>query len=331
MPDLFIHLAWLLLGLVVLLVGGEFLVRGATNLAYSIKISPMVVGLTIVAFGTSAPELLISLQANLSGAADGAALAMGNVIGSNICNLTLVMGVTCLFYPIYVQDSSIKTDWLVTIGSSIMLFFFASQNNYIDRYEGIIFVIGIAIYTYMLIDMSRKETKAKIQADLDNGGEEIPEIKGSAIAKEIGVFAIGCVALKFGSDWFVGGAQDIAKDFNVSGGVIGLTLVALGTSLPELVASSIAAFRKNTDLALGNLLGSCIFNNLSILGITAIVKDVHVDQVYIDSHMLWMIGVMLVLLPMMITRRRIAGIEGVILLLIYVAYIYFVLSPSQAA
>lgn len=328
MPDLVLHIGLLLLGLVVLLVGGEFLVRGATNFAYSIKISPMVVGLTIVAFGTSAPELLISLKAAL---ADGADLAMGNVIGSNICNLTLVMGVTCLFYPIFVQDNSIKVDWGMTIGSSVLLFFFANENNQIDRYEGIIFVLVLAVYTYMLIDMSRKETIEKENAAEKSGDEEeIPDVKGLKLFKEIGFFIAGCVLLKFGADWFVGGATEIAEDFHVSGGVIGLTLVALGTSLPELVASSIAAYKKNTDLALGNLLGSCIFNNLSILGITSIVKELHVDAVYVESHMLWMIGIMLVLLPMMITRRRIAGIEGVILLAIYVAYIYFVLSPTQA-
>ena len=200
------------------------------------------------------------------------------------------------------------------------------KNNYIDRYEGIIFVLILAVYTYMLIDMSRKETMAKLAAERTPDDDELPKVKGWTIAKEVGILAVGCVLLKFGAEWFVGGASNIALHFNVESGIIGLTLVALGTSLPELVASSIAAYKKNTDLALGNLLGSCIFNNLSILGITAIVKDVHVDQRYIEGDMLWMIGIMLVLLPMMITRRKIAGVEGIILLLLYVAYIYFVLA-----
>lgn len=312
-------------GLVVLLVGGEFLVRGATNIAYSIKISPMVVGLTIVAFGTSAPELLISLQAALSGQPD---LAMGNVIGSNICNLTLVMGVTALVYPIFVSDNSIKIDWGMTIGSSVLLYLFAQQNNLIERYEGIIFLIILAIYTYFIIDMSRKETIAKAAEGLVSDDEEdIPEVKGVGVLKELLFLVIGCVLLKYGAEYFVIGASDIASAMSISPKVIALTVVALGTSLPELVTSAVAAYKKETDLALGNLLGSCIFNNLSILGITSIVQDIHVDDSLVNSDMLWMLGVMLVLLPMMISNRKIGKIEGLILLGIYITYTYVVIFP----
>lgn len=310
----------LLLGLVVLIVGGEFLVRGASNLAYSIQISPLVVGLTVVAFGTSAPELLISLQSALEGAPD---LAMGNIIGSNICNLTLVLGATAVFYPIIVHDNSIKVDWFMTMGSALLLFFFVSKDHVVQRFEGIIFVLILVIYTYFLIEMSRRETREKLLEE--NDGEELPKVSGLAIFKELGILAIGGGMLYFGSEWFVGGAKDIAIRLNVDETMIGLTVIALGTSLPELVTSAIAAYQKNTDLAMGNLLGSCIFNVLSILGVTSIVKNISVNPSLIDTDMLIMMGVMLLVLPMMISRRRIGRIEGGILLIAYIGYLTYLI------
>ncbi len=318
---MWLDIVLLIIGLVLLILGGDFLVRGASNLAYSFQITPLVVGLTVVAFGTSAPELLVSLQAAYDGSAD---MSIGNVIGSNICNLSLVMGVTAIFYPIYVSANSIKIDWLVTIGSSMLFFFFASNDHKLSRPEGILFVVLLIIYTYFLIEMSRRQTKERML----EGEEEIPVIKGSVLAKEIGVLLIGVVGLYFGSKWFVGGARVIALYFGVEERIIALTVVALGTSLPELVTSSIAAYKKNTDLALGNLLGSCIFNVLSIIGITSIVKELEVGEKAIGRDMYWMIGIMLLLLPMMITRRRVARIEGVILLIVYVAFMYFVILPD---
>lgn len=321
-------------GLVVLLIGGEFLVRGASNMAYSFQITPLVVGLTIVAFGTSAPELLISVQAALDGASE---LAMGNVVGSNICNLTLVLGVTALVYPIIVNDNSIKIDWMMTMGSSILLFFFISRDFMLDKFEGVIFVLILVIYTYFLIEMSRRETREKMldESDFDSL-DDIPKVSGKQLIKEIGILAVGAVGLYFGSEWFVGGAQGIARAFEVDEVLVGLTVVAFGTSLPELVASSIAAYHKNTDLAIGNLLGSCIFNNLSILGFTAIVNDsvsgegIAVAQDPILSRdFFMMLGVILVVLPMMISNRRIGRIEGFILLVAYFVYMYFIM-PSLA-
>lgn len=302
----------------VLVVGGELLVRGASNLAYSIHISPMVVGLTIVAFGTSAPELLISLKSALAGSD---AISIGNVVGSNICNLGLVMGITAMFYPIFVSTNSIKVDWLMTMGSALLLYFFISKDMAVNHFEGVIFVLILAIYTYFLIEMSRRETREKMIED----DEEIPQVQGKAILKECLILGAGCVGLYFGAEWFVKGATNIAYDFGVSKRIVGLTIVALGTSLPELVTSTIAAYKKNTDLALGNLLGSCIFNVLSILGITSIIKEVSVTQEVISTDMLWMMGVILLVLPMMISRRKIGRIEGGILIAYYGAFMYFVI------
>ena len=319
-------------GLVVLLIGGEFLVRGASNMAYSFQITPLVVGLTIVAFGTSAPELLISVQSALDGSPD---LAMGNVIGSNICNLTLVLGVTALVYPIIVNDNSIKIDWMMTMGSSILLFFFISRDFMLDKFEGVIFVLILVIYSYFLIEMSRRETREKMLEESDfDSIDEIPKVSGKKLMQEIGILIVGAIGLYFGSEWFVGGAKGIALDFGVDEVLVGLTVVAFGTSLPELVASSIAAYHRNTDLAIGNLLGSCIFNNLSILGVTAIVNDtvsgegvVVLQNPILTRDFFVMLAVILVILPMMISKRRIGRGEGVVLLIAYFVYMYFIM-PS---
>jgi len=319
-------------GLVVLLIGGEFLVRGASNMAYSFQITPLVVGLTIVAFGTSAPELLISVQSALDGSPD---LAMGNVIGSNICNLTLVLGVTALVYPIIVNDNSIKIDWMMTMGSSILLFFFISRDFMLDKFEGVIFVLILVIYSYFLIEMSRRETREKMLEESDfDSIDEIPKVSGKKLMQEIGVLIVGAIGLYFGSEWFVGGAKGIALDFGIDEVLVGLTVVAFGTSLPELVASSIAAYHRNTDLAIGNLLGSCIFNNLSILGVTAIVNDTVsgegvavLQNPILTRDFFVMLAVILVILPMMISKRRIGRGEGVVLLIAYFVYMYFIM-PS---
>lgn len=333
-PAMWLVLVIMISGLVVLILGGDFLVKGASNIAYSLHISPMVVGLTIVAFGTSAPELLISTISALDGKSG---IALGNVIGSNICNLTLVLGVTAVFYPIVVSKDSIKIDWLVTMGASIMLFVFLIFGGpseeiingksvviygSLNIVEGIIFVCCIIAYTYFLIQKSRRETKEKIKAGLSEG-EEFPEAKGG-VAKELLFILFGCAGLFLGARYFVGSVEYIGIEFGISEEVIGLTVVALGTSLPELVTSAIAAFKKNTDLAIGNLLGSSIFNILSILGITSIIQRIDVkDQRLMQNDIFWMIGITLVLLPMMITRSRVGRFEGFLLLVIYSVYIFF--------
>lgn len=310
----------LLGGLIVLIVGGELLVRGAVKVAYYFQISSMVVGLTVVAFGTSSPELFVSIQAAFDNAPE---LSMGNVVGSNICNLTLVMGLTAIFYPIVVHNSSIKVDWFVTMGASVLLYFFVSRDLAVNRFEGVIFIIMIITYVYFQIEMSRKQTKDRLAKERAEGGVgEVPKVDAKGLVTAIGLFLVGSVGLYFGSDWFVGGAKNIALGLGVDKTVVGLTVIAIGTSLPELVTSSIAAYHKDTDIALGNLLGSNIFNILSILGITAAIKDIPVDNTFMEQHLLWMMGITMGILPMMITRRRIGRVEGTILLLVYGLYLW---------
>lgn len=298
--------------------GGDFLVRGASSIALRLHMTPLVVGLTIVAFGTSAPELLISLSAALDGSPD---LAMGNVVGSNICNLALVLGVTILIGPIRVNSDSIKIDWPVTMGSSVLLFFVVRDNT-LGIYEGIFFVSVLLTYTTFIIRKSRIQMKAEIAKEKEL---DVPDLPSKSLMKDIGVILIGSVGLFFGAKWFVIGAKELALFLEVSQRVIGITIVALGTSLPELVTAIVASFKKETDLALGNLLGSNIFNVLSILGITSIVKEIHVSSLIHQVDMLWMLGITLLILPLMLFKRKLGRTEGIILLLVYVYYTYSVI------
>jgi cation:H+ antiporter len=303
----------LLVGLAILIVGGDFLVRGASSIALRLRMSPLVVGITIVAFGTSSPELLISIQSALTGSPD---LTMGNVIGSNICNLALVLGITAIISPIGVHNDTIKIDWPMTMGSSLLLYFLVKE-GYVNSYEGIMFIVILLIYLVFIIRRSRKKSKAD---DLLREQYDAPTKSSNNIWKDIGFIALGGAGLYFGSDWFVNSAKDLAIYLGVSERVVGITVVALGTSLPELVTSIVAAFKKETDLAIGNLMGSNIFNILSILGVTSIIEDIKVSEVIINSDLIWMLGVTLALLPMMILNRKIDRIEGLILLGVYFYY-----------
>ena len=314
-----INILMLIVGLFVLILGGDFLVKGASSIALRSHISPLVVGLTIVAFGTSAPELLISVRSALDGSPD---MTMGNVVGSNICNLALVLGVTALIGAIKVQPDSIKIDWPVTMGSSLLLYFIVKDEQaMINTYEGIIFVGLLIIYTVFIIRKSRKETKALRDVD---GELDIPPASSNTW-KDIIYILGGCAGLYFGADWFVGSAQDLALVLGVSERVIGITVLALGTSLPELVTAIVASIKKETDLALGNLMGSNIFNVLSILGITSIIQDIHVSQEIITHDMTVMLGITLLILPLMLYKRKMGRFSGALLLLVYVVYTYTVI------
>ncbi len=308
----------LIIGLIVLIVGGDYLVRGSSSIALRLHLSPLVVGLTIVAFGTSAPELLISIQSALKGSPD---LVMGNVVGSNICNLALVLGLTAVINPVKVQINSIRFDWPMTMGASILLYLIVREGS-IAAFEGILFLIIIISYLIFIIQQSRKETKANISA---GDKDEIPEMPSKQIWKDLVFIAIGCVGLYFGSEWFVNSAKELALSIGVEERVVGLTVVALGTSLPELVTAAVASYKGQTDLALGNLMGSNIFNILSILGITSIIREIHVHIDILNKDIIWMLMITLMILPFMIMRREIGRVDGFILLLVYVVYIYTVI------
>tara|TARA_A100000171_G_scaffold2971_1_gene2630 strand:+ start:2434 stop:3378 length:945 start_codon:yes stop_codon:yes gene_type:complete len=305
----------LVLGLATLIVGGEILVKGSSKLALRFNVSSLVVGLTVVAFGTSAPELLVSLNSALKGAPD---FALGNVIGSNISNLALVLGTAALFGFIPIKKDSARRDWPVTLGASILLYIFA-YNGMITSMEGTILVILLVIYLGSLLYTTRKE---QIKLDVE---EPKDKLEKWGITKDLFQVGLGILCLYFGADWFISGAEEIAVDLGVSQRVIGLTVLALGTSLPELFTSVIAARKGETDLALGNLLGSNIFNILSIIGITSIIKPLSVNMDILHTDFPWMIGITVLILPLMIIRKRLGMPSGIILIASYLLYVFFLL------
>ncbi len=299
---------WLVLGLAILVFSGDFLVKGALGIAEKFKISPLVIGMTVVSFGTSAPELFVSIKAALGGSPD---LAIGNVIGSNIANIALVLSITVLIFPIVVDRNSKIIDWPMMMFSSILFYVF-SMDNVISTLEGVIMVSILLVFTVLLIRNSRK-LNIKEEDDAEPVSTNMPLTL---------VFLIGgLIGLKFGADWFVEGAKGVASSFGMSEAVIGVTIVAFGTSVPELVASGVAAFRKQTDISLGNLVGSNIFNILIVLGITSIIKPIKVAESVMSFDMYWMLGIALALFPMMFIGKKMGRVHGIILLTAYITYI----------
>jgi cation:H+ antiporter len=299
---------WLVLGLVILIFSGDYLVKGAVGIAEKFKISPLVIGMTVVSFGTSAPELFVSVKAAMDGSPD---LAIGNVIGSNIANIALVLSITVLIFPIIVDRNSKIIDWPMMMFSSILFFVF-SMDNRISSFEGIIMVAILLIFTVLLIRNSRK---LNIQSD-----NNIDETSTNMALTLLFLFG-GLVGLKFGADWFVEGAKGIATSFGMSEAVIGVTIIAFGTSVPELVASGVAAFRQQTDISLGNLVGSNIFNILIVIGITSIIKPISVADSIMSFDIYWMLGISLALYPMMFIGKKMGRVHGLILLAAYITYI----------
>lgn len=308
----------LLAGLAILIVGGEFLVRGAVGCSSAFKISPLVIGMTVVSFGTSAPELLVSVQSAWDG---NPGIAIGNVIGSNIANIALVLGVTVLIFPIVAERQTKVIDYPMMLLASVLFYLFA-LDNLIEWWEGAILFGILCAFIYFLISNSRKKTK-KAMEECDTG--EFDDAMKYPFWKS-GVFLlIGLVGLYFGSEWFVDGAVGIAEVLLAGNpdkdSIIGVTVVALGTSAPELVASCVAAFKKQSDISVGNLIGSNIFNVFAVIGITSMVKPIEVSDQVLSFDMYWMLGIAVLLFFVLWFGKRIGRMKGAILLLSYIAYV----------
>jgi len=311
-----------LLGLVLLFFGGDFLVRGSVSLALKIRISTLIVGMTVVSFATSAPELFVSMKAVLAGSND---IAFANVIGSNIANITLVLGVTALIFRVKISEKTGALHYPVLLLSSLIFGAVLSFFGGVPQSIGFSFVFLLLIYTWMLIRKSRKDN---LKAENDEN-KLLEEASGKSLIKSLGFLIAGIILLKFGADCLVEGAIDIAKKFEISERVIGVTVVAIGTSIPELATSIVAAFKKEHNLAIGNLIGSNIFNILLILGVVASVKEVTLaDTAIFSFDYVWMIIITFVLglFIYVFSKHRISRIEGILLLLIYIAYLYFSVS-----
>jgi len=308
----------LLIGLAVLIIGGEFLVRGAIGFSRTMKISPLVIGMTVVAFGTSAPELLVSLQSAVGG---NPGIAIGNVVGSNIANIALVLGLTVIIFPIIADKQTMRIDFPMLLFSTLLLFYFSSD-GLLSMVEGIILFSILVVFTTFLISNSRKKTEQD-KLDLSTKETKTPFWKSTSF------LLFGFVGLYFGAGWFIDGAILIAN-YLLEGNankdaIIGVTVVAFGTSMPELVASSVAAYRKETDISVGNLIGSNIFNILMVLGVTSMVRPLEVTQSVLTFDMVYMIGIALLLLFVLAIGKKIGRVKGVVLLLSYTAYIVIIL------
>ena len=302
-------------GFLLLVLGGEFLVRAAIGLSFKLKLSKIVIGMTVVSFATSAPELIVSLQAAFDGYP---ALAIGNVVGSNIANLALVLGITAIIYPLAIDKDFYKMNWPMMVFLSVVLYYFLWNDNMLSGTEGALLFIALVVFIYFMIKISRKKTKDEF-SDVDEALRETSSVK---IATWL---FIGGTALYGGSELLLIGAVDIATKFGISKGLIGVSMVALGTSVPELAASVIAALRKEKAISLGNLIGSNIFNIGSVLGLTAMIKPIPVtDPQILGNHIIWMLAIAVLLLPLVFIPKRleISRLKGFALFASYAIFIY---------
>ncbi|MGE9266961.1 MAG: calcium/sodium antiporter [Verrucomicrobiales bacterium] len=313
--DIWANLGWVVLGLVMLYYGAEWLVRGASALAVRMGISPLVVGLTVVAFGTSAPELVVSAKANLAGQS---ALALGNVVGSNICNICLVLGVAALIFPVGIERQVVRREMPILLVISF-LFYGMMWNGEVAVWESALLALGIFVYVVMSLRLAKKEPAAAGEG-LDEEVLEAAQKGGiGGVLRDLALVAVGVVVLVFGADFLVKGGAYLARAFGVSEAVIGLTLVAFGTSLPELATSVVAALKKEGDICVGNAVGSCIFNILAVIGLSGLLGPM--DASALTQIDLWvMLGATIVLLPMMRKGMSLARWEGGLLLAAYLAY-----------
>ena len=308
-------LTLLILSLVALYIGAGWLVQGSSALALKAKISPLVVGLTIVAFGTSAPELVVSLNATLSGQGD---IAIGNIVGSNIFNIGVILGVSATICPLQVKKQLLRIEIPVMLAATV-LFTSLFWNGTLGRTEGLFILTGIIIYTIFSLFYSRKHGTEGSSQEL----EEQPKHWAVDTLAIVG----GLVVLVFASRLLVDNAVSIAKELGVSEAVIGLTIVAAGTSMPELATSIVAAYKRKTDIAIGNIVGSNLFNILTIAGSCALIHPIEAKNVnYID--LLVMLGISVLLLPLVKSGQKISRTEGFVLILFYVIYMFWLLRDT---
>lgn len=304
---------YLITGFVLLLVSGNYLVKGSVQLARYLKISTLVVGLTVVAFGTSAPELFVSIKAAFKGVAD---IAVGNIVGSNIANIALILGLVSIIYPIAIRNRTILFDWVVMTLVTLLLLFFG-YNGVIGFLEGFVFLSLLVIYLFWSFYKSRKS--------INNSGVETPSPE-LAIHWALLMVLGSIVGLYFGAEWLVEGARELAQSWGVSDRVIGVSIVAFGTSVPELATSLIASLRKETDISVGNIVGSNIFNILAVLGATSVIKPLPINSPGLFTiDLVWMLGLSVLLLLFMIplSKGMITRWKGALFFLTYLTYLYF--------
>ncbi|MGD6801296.1 calcium/sodium antiporter [Rossellomorea vietnamensis] len=310
----------LIIGFALLIKGADFFVEGSSNIAKALKVSPLLIGLTIVAFGTSSPEATVSIVAALEG---NAGVAIGNVVGSNIFNITLVVGLTALINPLKVENETIRKEIPFTLVASITLLVLISDislqflnENFITRGDGIILLLFFTIFLYYIFEVARKSRDTVKEKDAPS--EPVSWGKNAVLT------IAGLAAIIFGGDIVVNNATDIALSFGMSETLVGLTIVAVGTSLPELITSITAAIKKQTDIAIGNIVGSNIFNILFVLGAASVISPLAVDsKIFIDVGL--MIIFTIVLLVFSRTSFKVGKVEGIFLVIAYIVYAVYII------
>lgn len=317
---------WFLLGLAALVLGAEVMVRGGAEVAARLGISPIVIGLTVVSIGTSLPELAVGVVAASEGSG---ALAVGNIAGTNVVNLLLILGLSALILPLTMATRTLRFELPVMAGAAVLMLVLALDGT-LSRVDGIILVTGAVVYTAALIQMTRRESRAVVG---EYGEAYAPEQPGDLVVKTrptalyIGMMLAGIAVVVIGADWLVDGAVGMARSFGVSDALIGLTVVAIGTSAPELVTTVVSTLRGNRDIAIGNLLGSSIYNILLILGATCLVATdglvMPASLVRIDIPI--MVAVALACIPIFVTGRRVSRGEGGAMVAAYAGYLTFLL------
>ena len=301
------NLFFIFFGFLLLVIGGEFIVRSSVALSLKFNISKLVIGMTVVAFATSLPELIVSINAALS---NSPAIAINNVIGSNIANIALVLSIISILSFIKVDKNFYRQDWPIMFGFSILLTVFCITDMVLNQFEGAILVVSLLFFIYFSLKKSNID-------DIDD------KLVSTSNTKIIIWLLISSVSLYFGAEFLVNGAVNFAKQINISEAVISVSIVAIGTSIPELAASLIAIAKKEKGISVGNLIGSNIFNIGSVLGITAIIKPIQIAQEIIERDIIWMLFFALLLLFMVILPRRndLGKLKGFFMLLLYFVFI----------
>ncbi|WP_435895332.1 calcium/sodium antiporter [Oceaniferula spumae] len=331
--ELTIHFIWLVAGLTLLYFGAEWLVKGASEIALRLGISPLVVGLTVVAFGTSMPELLVCIKANspeliaapagwlgidVPPDAPSPDMAFGNIVGSNIFNIALILGVAALIRPIVIHSQLIRRELPILIVASLA-FVGMMADMTLSRWEGGLLALGVVVYVIMSVRLAKSE---KDTLQFEESTEVVlkqAEQGGGRLVIDLLLILVGIIALVFGADWLVDHGESVARVFGVPEVIISLTLFALGTSLPELATSVVASIKRQGDIITGNAIGSCIFNLLAVMGVTASVKPLMAEKIaWMD---LWvMLGLAVLIMPFMWSRMSLSRIEGALLTTVAVGY-----------
>ena len=314
MPELLMIAILIVGGLVLLFFGADWLVKGAVTMALHLGLSPLIVGLTVVALGTSLPEALVSVQASLD---NQGGIALGNVIGSNILNIALILGLSALIQPLKVDSHLVKADVPLLVGASFLLIVLL-EDFHISRMEGALLLLCIVFYVSGNIMTVKRTSPAEDEIE----GMEIPEDPSKNLLRDIGFLILGLIALAFGSNFLVSGAVDLARLWGLSEALIGLTILSIGTGTPELATALMAAYRKTADIAIGNAVGSNLFNIMFVVGLAGLVAPM--DATGINSSDLYvMFGLTILLLPTVWTGMVLDRKEGFLFVAIYVAYLYY--------